>query len=608
MCGIFGYVGKQNASKVLIHWLEKLEYRGYDSAWFVVWNTSWLQLVKSVGKVSYLTAKSENTLVADETFSYWIAHTRWATHGWVTENNCHPHYSENEKIYLVHNGIIENYKELKDSLVAKWYKFYSETDSEVVAKLIEDSWEWNLLKTVEKVLPTLEWAYAFLFISKENPDEIIGVKYWSPLVFWYSNDKKDLYFSSDTQALAWVVENIIFLDDWELVHIKSSDYTIKSEWKLVSKSAEKIDVASLKAEKWDFKHFMLKEIFEQPKVLNDVFRWRIDFENLKLNKAGSFEELDKFEFDKVVFVACGTSYHAWWLGTYWLQDLAGMDSSVEVASEYEYKNIRVEAKTLYVFISQSGETADSIEPLKYLKSKWAHTFWIVNVVGSTISRLTDSWMFTRAGTEVWVASTKAFTAQICTILILTLYFWEKNWNLWRQKYRQIIQELQKIPGIIDELLKESEEIRKVAQEIKDYKQFFFLWRHLELAVAYESSLKFKEISYLNSQALPSWELKHGSLALVDKDFPSVIFMPSDFLYEKNLSSIQEVKARNGKILAVSNKKIDSATWNVIIPETIEETYPFITAIAGQLIAYHTADLLWRDIDKPRNLAKSVTVK
>lgn len=606
MCWIYWYVWNKNAANKLIHGLEKLEYRWYDSAWFAVGKWNSVKLIKAVGKVSNLTAKAWLNL-EEETFSFGIAHTHWATHGWVTEDNCHPHYSSNEKIYLVHNWIIENYVELKEELLKKWYKFYWETDSEVIAKLIEDSREWNLLKTVEKVLPILDWAYAFLFISKENPDEIIGVKYWSPLVFWYSNDKKEFYFSSDTQALAWVVENVIFLDDWELVHIKNWDYIIKSEWKLISKPTEIIDIESLKSEKWDYKHFMMKEIFEQPKVLRDIFRWRVDFENSQLN-ASSFEELDKNDFEKITFIACGTSYHSGWLGAYWFEDLANMESRYEVASEFEYKNIKVDSKTLYVFISQSWETADSIEPLKYLKSKWAHTFGIVNVVWSTISRLTDFWLFTRAWTEVWVASTKAFTAQICSILLLALYFWEKNWYLTRQKYKQIIQELNNLPEKIEDLLKTSENIRKIVRDIKDFKQFFFLGRHLELPIAYESSLKFKEISYINSQALPSGELKHWSLALVDSDFPSLIFMPKDFLFEKNLSSVQEVKARNWKILAISSKNVESATWNVLIPETIEELFPFITAIAGQLIAYHTADLLWRDIDKPRNLAKSVTVK
>lgn len=607
MCWIFGYIWEKNATKVLLHWLEKLEYRWYDSAGLFAWNKDEHELIKSVWKVSNLCQKIGDSIDWEKSFSYWIAHTRWATHGWVTELNCHPHFSTNGNIYLVHNWIIENYKKLKDSLISKWYSFYWETDSEVVAKLMEENWEWNLIKTVEKVLPMLEWAYAFLFISPLNPDEIIWVKYWSPLVFGYSNDKRNFYFSSDTQALAWVVENVIFLDDWELVHIKNNDYSIKLEWKLISKTTEKIDIDSLVSEKWEFKHFMLKEIFEQPKVLEEVFRWRIDFENARL-VASSFDELDKYVFEKVVFVACGTSFHAWWLGTYFLEDLANMDAKVEIASEFEYKNIKIDEKTLYVFISQSGETADSIEPLKYLKSKWAKTFGIVNVVGSTISRLTDFGLFTRAWAEIWVASTKAFVAQICTILILALYFGERNSYLPRQKYKQIIQELAKIPEKIQTLLASTSEIRKTVEQLKDYKQFFFLWRHLQLAIAYESSLKFKEISYLNSQALASWELKHWSLALIDENFPSIMITPEDFLFEKNLSSIQEVKARKWKVLAISDKNIETADWNILIPDTIDELYPFLTVIAWQLIAYHSADLLWKNIDKPRNLAKSVTVK
>lgn len=471
---------------------------------------------------------------------------------------------------------------------------------------MEDTWQGSLIKTVEYVLPMLSGAYAFLFISRENPDEIVAIKYGSPLIFGYSDNKDEFYFSSDTQALAGLVDNVVFLDDGELVHVKKNDFIIKSEGKFISRTAEKIDNIGLQAEKGEYEHFMLKEIFEQPKVLTDVFRGRIDFENSKLN-AAAFEELDRYSFEKVVFVACGTSYHAGWLGVYWLEDLASMDARVEVASEFEYKNIRIDPDTLYVFISQSGETADSIEPLKYLKSKGAKTFGIVNVVGSTISRLTDFGLFTRAGTEVGVASTKAFVAQIATVLILALYFGEKR-GLSRQKYRQIIEEFAKIPEKIEELLAHTSEIQEVAREISKYQQFFFLGRHLELPIAYEASLKFKEISYLNSQALPSGELKHGSLALIDEDFPSIIFAPSDFLFEKNLSSIQEIKARGGKVLVVSDREVASGTWNLKIPETLDELQPFLTVISGQLIAYYVAHLLECDIDKPRNLAKSVTVK
>ncbi|EKE30323.1 MAG: Glucosamine-fructose-6-phosphate aminotransferase, isomerizing [uncultured bacterium (gcode 4)] len=608
MCGIFWYIGKeQNASKVLLDWLQKLEYRWYDSAWMAVWNDDEdIKVIKAVGKVSSLAEKRALALKETDKFTYWIAHTRWATHGWVTESNCHPHYDDNSRVKLVHNWIIENYKELKDELIAKWYKFYWDTDSEVAAKYIDDNWQWTLLKTVEYVLPKFEWAYAFLFISRENPNEIVWVKYWSPLVFGYSDKTNEFYFSSDTQALAWYADELIYLDDWELVYVAHWDYIIKSQGKLIVKSIEKIDVESLQSDKWSFAHFMLKEIHEQPAVLSEVFRWRVDFDNSTLNSS-AFQDLDKYTFKKVVFIACWTSYHAWWLGSLFVEDLASMDARVEVASEFEYKNVTIDQETLYVFISQSGETADSIEPLKYIKSQWGKTFWIVNVVWSTISRLTDFWLFTRAWTEVGVASTKAFVAQIATILLLALYFWDKKW-LNRQKYKQIINELKNLPRIIQEVILTSESIKVVANEMSKYKQFFFLWRHLELPIAFEASLKFKEISYLNSQALPTGELKHWSLALIENEFPCVMFVPKNFLLEKNLSSIQEIKARKWKVLAISDTHIPTADWMIWIPQVIDTLQPFALIVAGQLLAYHTANILGHEIDRPRNLAKSVTVK
>ncbi len=608
MCWIFWYIWKErNASKVLLDWLQKLEYRWYDSAWMALWN-NWedIKVIKAVWKVSSLAEKKSSILWDNETFSYWIAHTRWATHGWVTETNCHPHYDDNSRVKLVHNWIIENYKALKDELIKKWYKFYWDTDSEVVAKYIDANWQWSLLKTIEFVLPKFEWAYAFLFISKENPDEIVWVKYWSPLVFWYSEKTNEFFFSSDTQALAGYAEDLIYLDDWELAYVSNWDYIIKSEGKLIVKSIEKIDIDCNLYDKWDFAHYMLKEIHEQPNVLNEVFRWRVDFDNSTLNSS-AFQDLDKHDFKKAVFIACGTSYHAWWLGSLFLEDLASMDARVEVSSEFEYKNVTIDPDTLYIFISQSWETADSIEPLKYIKSKWGKTFWIVNVVWSTISRLTDFWLFTRAWTEVWVASTKAFLAQIATILLLALYFWNKKW-LNHQKYKQIISELRNLPKAIEEVILTSEGIKVIANELTEYKQFFFLWRHLELPIAYEASLKFKEISYLNSQALPTWELKHGSLALIEDNFPCVIFAPKNFLFEKNLSSIQEIKARKWKVLAISDSNISTADWIIWTPQVIDTLYPFTLIVAGQLLAYHTANILGHEIDRPRNLAKSVTVK
>ncbi len=608
MCWIFWYLWEsKNASKVLLHWLERLEYRWYDSAWIAVGNQDWkINLVKSVWKVSFLSEKTDEILEENTKYSYWIAHTRWATHGWVTESNCHPHHDSENKIYLVHNWIIENYKQLKDQLIAKWYAFYWDTDSEVVAKLAQDNWQWSLLKTVEFILPMLEWAYALLFISKDDPKEMIWVKYWSPLVFAFDRENQEAFFSSDTQALAWYAEKIIFLDDGELVHVKNWDYKIKSEWRLIEKKAEKMDISSLASEKWDYEHFMLKEIYEQPRVLEDVFRWRVNFEDNTLNSA-AFHELSRSDFKRVVFIACGTSYHAWWLGCYWFEDIAWMDAKVEVASEFEYKTTTIKEDTLYIFVSQSWETADAIEPLKYIKSKWWKTFWIVNVVGSTISRLTDYWLFTRAWTEVWVASTKAFVAQIATILILALYFWEKN-NFPRIRYKEIIESLKHLPEAVSLILKDTQRIKEISWIFSDYKQFFFLWRHFELPIAYEASLKFKEISYLNSQALPTWELKHWSLALIDENFPSVIFAPKNFLFEKNLSSIQEIKARKWKVLTISENNISTSDWNILVPEVNEFLTPFTMIVAWQLLSYYTSLKLWREIDKPRNLAKSVTVK
>lgn len=608
MCWIFWYSWDNTKThKILLHWLEKLEYRGYDSAWIFVWNNEWkYKVVKAVWKVSSLTEKVYNHIKDDENYTFGIAHTRWATHWWVTENNTHPHYDTNQNFFLVHNWIIENYKKLKDNLIKKWYQFYWETDSEVVAKLIEDSWKWSLLNTVEFILPMLEWAYAFLIVSKDSHGEIIWVKYWSPLVFGYNEKDKEFFFSSDTQALAWLVDEVIFLDDWELVHIKNKEYIVKSEWKLVNKSKEKIDIESLKAEKWDYKHFMLKEIFEQPDVLKEVFRWRIDFEN-KLLIAAAFQELDKYEFNKVVFVACWTSYNAWWLGTYWLQDLAWIESYAEIASEFESKNIKVDPKTLYVFISQSWETADTIAPLKHIKARWWKTFGIVNVVWSTISRLTDFGLFTRAWTEVWVASTKAFTAQIWVIMLLALYFADKN-GISKAKFEKIISQLNALPEYILRILASAPKIKDIAKQICNYKNFFFLGRHSHLPIAFESSLKFKEISYLASQAAAAWELKHWPLALIEESFPTVFFAPNDIVFEKNISSIHEIKARNGKVLAISDKEIDNIDWFIQIPTIVEELYPFMSAVIWQLLSYYVADILWRDIDKPRNLAKSVTVK
>ena len=431
------------------------------------------------------------------------------------------------------------------------------------------------------------------------------MKIGSPLLFAYNIDN-EYFFSSDKQALAWYADKLIYLDDGDIVHVKWHDYQIKSNGVPAKKNIEDMDIQLLEASKWDYKHFMLKEIFEQANIIRRIFKGRVDFNKNFLN-AEAFHGMQNEQFKKIVFVGCGTSYNAWCLWTYRMENLAWLDSSCEIASEYEYKNIKVNDNTLYVFISQSGETADSIEVLKLIKNKWWHTFGIVNVVWSTISRLTDYGLFTRAWAEIWVASTKAFTAQITCILLLALYLGQKR-GLGKAKYDKIMIELSKVPVMIEDILADTVNIRKIAENISEYKNFFFLGRQYQLPIARESSLKLKEITYLHSEWYPSGELKHGPLALIDDSIPSVLFVPNDLMFEKNVSSIQEIKARDGKVITISDKDIQNTNGNIQIPSTIDEIYPFLTAVAWQLFAYHVADILNKDIDKPRNLAKSVTVK
>lgn len=611
MCGIYWYKWKKsNAQDILLSWLRKLEYRGYDSAWIAVWNSdlNWeniFKFAKAKWKISNLSSEVSKSFSDSKKFNFWISHTRWATHWKVTIENTHPHTDSKWDFTIVHNWIIENFSKIKKSLEEKWYKFYWETDTEVIAKLLEENYNWNLLETVEKILPQLEWAYALLVMHKKHQWDIVWIKYWSPLVFWEQN--WEMYFSSDIWALAWIIENVIFLEDWDLVYIQWDKYQIKSEWKLTDKPFEKIDIDLTVAEKWDFKHFMLKEIFEQPEILKRVFQWRIDLDTWDLF-ADALMDLEKLNIKNVTFIACWTSYHAWMLWSYWLENFAWINTKVEVASEFIYKNINVSDDTLFIFISQSWETADTIEALKIVKEKWWNTFWIVNVVWSTISRMTDTWMFLRAWTEVWVASTKAFTAQISIILLLSLYFSKKSNFLSHKKYLEIVSEFKKIPWLMENILNNFSEIKKVAEKISDYKNFFFLWRHYQLPIAYESSLKLKEISYLHSEAYPAWELKHWPLALIDENFISVIFAPEDWFLNQNVSAMQEIKAREWKVLTVSDWEISWSDFSINMPKTIEDFYPFLTTLVWQLLSYEIADLLWKEIDKPRNLAKSVTVK
>ncbi|UFX82952.1 glutamine--fructose-6-phosphate transaminase (isomerizing) [Candidatus Absconditicoccus praedator] len=601
MCGIFGYKGNKEATNILLNGLGRLEYRGYDSAGIAFGgNNQNINSIKSIGRVGFL----EGKVGKKEGNNFGIAHTRWATHGEVNIENTHPHTSQDGKTKIVHNGIIENHKQLRQQLEKNGYKFSSQTDSEVIAALIQENKDKDLLKTVENILHKLEGAYAFLVIHEDFPGQIIGVRYGSPLVFGYT-DEGEFFFSSDVTALGGYTNNIIFMDDGDLIFVNNNDFLTKSEGKLVSKAIEKVDTENLVADKGDFQHFMLKEIFEQSQVMKEIFRGRVDFDNNSL-QAEAFTQLDKYDFENIVFVGCGTSYHAGMLGSLRMQQIAGINASVEIASEFEYKNINIHPKTLYVFISQSGETADSISALNQVKKKGGKTLGLVNVVGSSIARQTDFGMFLRAGTEVGVASTKAFIAQISSILLLALYFGNKK-SLSLIEFEKILKELKQIPDKIQEILEEKENIQTVAKDISKYKNFFFLGRNLQLPIAFESSLKFKEISYLHSEANGAGELKHGPLALIDENFPTVLINPNDYFFDKNISSMEEIKARKGKVIGIGDKDFHS-DYFLKIPDSDYLLYPFLTTVVGQLLSYYVALELGNEIDKPRNLAKSVTVK
>lgn len=611
MCGIFGYKGPQIAAPILEHGLQRLEYRGYDSAGIVVMDTEWhYKSVKAVGKVSELSNKiehyknqSENLL---KTANIGIAHTRWATHGKPSEANTHPHHDKDENFFVVHNGIIENYAKLKKELQSNGYEFYSETDTEVIPALLNIHWTGNLLETVEKVLPMLHGAYALAVCSTHCPNEMIAVKWWSPLILWINQEKKEYFLSSDMQALAWYATQVTILTDGDLVHIKNDSYVIKSEGKTRQKRLEDLDVEVLSASKWEYPTFMLKEIFEQAAIIQRTFKGRIDFDSGNLY-SNSVEFLKDKHIQKVVFVACGTSYHAGLVGTYRIEEFVGIDCKAEISSEYMYKYKKIDPNTLYIFLSQSWETADSIEVLKYIKNKWGMTLWIVNVVGSTIANLTDCGYFLRAGTEIGVASTKAFTSQLSCILMLALYLGKKN-ILSYSYFQKILSGLKRIPNQIEQVFKNKDEIKKIAKELAQYKNLFYLGRSSQFPIAMEGSLKIKEISYIHSEAYPTWELKHGSLALVQDDFPCILIAPDDFLFEHNMSSLEEIQARSGKVCVISDREIEKADRHITIPSTNKVLTPFLTTIVTQLLAYYVAEELWRDIDKPRNLAKSVTVK
>lgn len=607
MCWIFAYNWKNNSIPYLIDWLKNLEYRWYDSAWIVCVTDKWdIYLEKSVWKVSNLATKIEKNNEKLDNYTSWIAHTRWATHGKVTELNTHPHHSQNERFFVVHNWIIENYIQLKEELQKK-YNFYSETDTEVVAKLIENLFDWNIISTLEKVTKKLVWAYALAVIDKENPWIIVWAKLWSPMIVWLW--EKWVFLSSDLNALSKVATEFTFLEDNETIVIKNWDYKVFSMWEEVSKTHQKIDENVEIADRWKFETFTEKEIFEIPSVLRNALNWRIDFETKTITNK-TLDELNELDIDNIEIIASWSSYFAWVVWKSWFEQLSWIRTTVQISSEFLYETFIPNKKTIYIFISQSWETADVREWVKMVKQKWCLTFWIVNVVGSTIARMCDMWLYTHSWIEIWVASTKNIVWQLATLLLMSLSMWLKR-NLQVQEAKEIIEKLWNLDKKLEWMLEQHNYIKWLAKKYSKYSNFFYLWRNLVYWTACECSLKIKELSYIHAEAYSTWELKHWPLALIWPNIPCVVINPKWILREKTISNVIEIKSRNWVVL-----------WVITAWDTVKDIYddiiempkshpiltPFLPLIPLWIFAVEVAKNLGRDIDKPQNLAKSVTVE
>ena len=607
MCWIFAYNWTKNSIPFLVEWLRNLEYRWYDSAW-VLWVTKkWeIFLEKAVWKVSILASKIEKNTKKLDNYTSWIAHTRWATHGKVTEANTHPHISNNDRFFVVHNWIIENYMSLKEKL-SKKYSFYSETDTEVVAKLIENMFDWNIVTTLEKVTKQLVWAYAIAVIDKENPNVLVWAKLWSPMIVWVWEEW--IFLSSDLNALNKIATEFTTLEDNETIVIKGWKYSVFSMWEEVNKTHEKIDENTEIADMWKFNTFTEKEINEIPSVLRNALKWRINFETKTIHNE-TLEELNSENIENIEIIASGSSYFAWVVWKNWFEELAWIKTEVRVSSEFLYEKFIPNKRTLYIFMSQSWETADVRECVKMVQQKWCKTFWIVNVVGSTIARMCDSWLYTKSWVEIWVASTKNIIGQLAVLLLMSLDMWLKR-DLQVQESKIIIEKLWELDKKLEWLLEQHKYIKSLADKYSKYSNFFYLWRNLVYWTACECSLKLKELSYLHAEAYSTWELKHWPLALVGPNFPCIVINPKSIMREKTISNVKEIQARNGTILWIITAwdSVKDIYDDIIeMPKSHPILTPFLPLIPLWIFSVEIAKNLNRDIDKPQNLAKSVTVE
>lgn len=610
MCGIVGYVGNKNCVPILINGLKRLEYRGYDSAGIGILNHSSSFIVKNKGRVSLLEEKVDKLNLESE---IGLGHTRWATHGIPNELNAHPHTNEDKTIFLIHNGIVENYQVLKKGLQSFGYEFSSETDSEVLVHLIDSFTKrgHDITKSVQLALHEVEGTYGLAVISSKEPDKIIAARKGSPLVVGLGDNEN--FLASDVSAIIAHTKQIVYLEDGEIAVIKKDEFTAKTSFdNEIEKEIHEISMTLDEIDRGGYAHFMLKEIMEQPESLRNSIRGRIIDEDGRAILGGLRDVADKLsESKRIILAACGTSWHAGLVGEYMFEQFCRIPTEVEYASEFRYRNPVIEKGDAIFFISQSGETADTLAALKEAKIKGALVLGICNAVGSSIARETQAGVYTHAGPEIGVASTKAFTTQLTVLALISLLIARKK-NLSKVDGQQIASELKLIPGKVEEILKLNSQIEKISEEFKDASNFLYLGRGYNFPVALEGALKLKEISYIHAEGYPAAEMKHGPIALIDENMPVVFVAPKDSTYDKIVSNIQEVKARGGRIIAIIteedehlNKLVD---YTIKIPSTIRMLMPILTVIPLQLLAYHIAVKKGLNVDQPRNLAKSVTVE
>ena len=611
MCGIVGYIGYRDAWPVIIKGLHRLEYRGYDSAGVALIDDT-LNIYKKAGKVSELenSVKGENL-----NGKIGMGHTRWATHGEPSDRNSHPHTSGNGRLAIIHNGIIENYSTLKETLISRGHTFTSDTDTEVLIHLIEDIQKQtglDLRESVRIALNEVVGAYAIVIMEKENHDELIAARKGSPMVIGVGNN--EYFIASDASPIIEYTKNVIYLNDNEIAYIRRDELLIKNINNVVQiPYVQELELKLEMLEKGGYDHFMLKEIYEQPRSIRDCMRGRIYPSSGEVQLGGIKEYAEKLKnIDRIIIVACGTSWHAGLVGEYLIEECARIPVEVEYASEFRYRNPIITEKDIVIAVSQSGETADTMAAIELAKEKGATIFGICNVVGASIPRLSHAGVYTHAGPEIGVASTKAFTAQVTVLTLMALYMAQQRGTISRSKLIDLLTELDSIPDLVKKCLKSNDSIRQISEQFKDARNFLFLGRGSGFPVALEGALKLKEISYIHAEGYPAAEMKHGPIALIDEEMPVVFIATKNSSYEKVISNIQEVKARKGRVIAIVTEGdiivSKMADYTIEIPDADEIFLPLLATIPLQLLSYHIAVLRNCNVDQPRNLAKSVTVE